>query len=130
MREGDRFIQKPATPDQLRDAISNILASVAVGPLVDLRGVIFDRPGQRLGGEGNFEQLTPTEFRLLDYLLTTRGRIAATDELLQNVWHYTSDTASSDVVRSHLKNLRAKIRRVNEGNDLIETIPRRGYRLT
>jgi DNA-binding winged helix-turn-helix (wHTH) protein len=32
-------------------------------------------------------------------------------------------------VRSRLKNLRAKLRSVNEGRDLIETIPRRGYRL-
>jgi DNA-binding response OmpR family regulator len=130
IREGDRFVQKPATPEHLREAVSDILATAFVGPIVDLGGVTFDRPGQRIGGNGNYEQLTPLEYRLLDYLLSRRGQIAATDQLLQNVWNYNSDTASSDVVRSHLKNLRAKIRRVNDGQDLIETIPRRGYRLS
>jgi hypothetical protein len=36
---------------------------------------------------------------------------------------YTSGTAYSEAVRSHLKNLRAKIRRVNVARDLIEAAP-------
>ncbi len=74
-------------------------------------------------------QLTPIEFRLFDYLGGIRGSIALTAELLDHAWHYTSGTASSEVARAHLKKRRRKIRRVNEGRDLIETIQRRGYRV-
>jgi DNA-binding response OmpR family regulator len=130
LREGDRLVRRPVTPDELRAAVDDtIRAAYELSAQIDLSGVRFDRPGQRLIRGGEIEQLTLTEFHLLDYLASVRGTIASSAELLDHVWHYTSGTASSEVVRSHLKNLRAKIRRVNEGRDLIETIPRRGYRL-
>ena len=129
IREGVRFIRKPASADDLRDAVANALTPFNLGPQIDLAGLGFDRAGQRLLRDGGSEQLTPIEFRLLDHLATRRGSIARTEDLLEDVWHYTKGTASSDVVRSHMKNLRAKIRRVNDGQDIIETIPRRGYRL-
>jgi two-component system OmpR family response regulator len=130
MRDADRLVRKPVTPDQLRGAIDETLrAAYEMGAQVNLSGVTFDRVGHRLIRGAEVEQLTLTEFHLLDYLASVRGTIASSAELLDHVWHYTSGTASSEVVRSHLKNLRRKIRAVNEGHDLIETIPRRGYRL-
>jgi two-component system OmpR family response regulator len=129
-RDGDRLVRKPASSGELRAAVAELLrASELMGNQLDLSGVTFDRAGQRLRRGAEVEQLTLTEFHLLDYLASVRGTIASSAELLDHVWHYTGGTASSEVVRSHLKNLRAKIRRVNEGRDLIETIPRRGYRL-
>jgi DNA-binding response OmpR family regulator len=129
-RDGDRLVRKPASPDELRAAIDDTLhAAYEFGTQLNVSGVTFDRLGQRLIRGAEIEQLTLTEFHLLDYLASVRGTIASSAELLDHVWHYTSGTASSEVVRSHLKNLRRKIRRVNEGRDLIETIPRRGYRL-
>jgi two-component system OmpR family response regulator len=130
LRDGDRFVRKPASSGELRAAVAELLrAAEVMGNQLDLSGVTFDRAGQRLRRGAEVEQLTLTEFHLLDYLASVRGTIASSAELLDHVWHYTGGTASSEVVRSHLKNLRAKIRRVNEGRDLIETIPRRGYRL-
>ena len=130
LRHGDRFVSKPASSGELRAAIAELLRDAEVmGTQLDLSGVTFDRVGQRLRRGAEVEQLTLTEFHLLDYLASVRGTIASTAELLDHVWHYASGSASSEVVRSHLKNLRAKIHRVNEGRDLIETIPRRGYRL-
>jgi DNA-binding response OmpR family regulator len=128
--ESDRLVRKPASADELRKAVAAVLAGEALGPQVDLgAGLIFDRTGQRIMRDGLSEQLTPIEFRLLDYLASVRGDIASAQDLLEHVWHYTQATASSEVVRSHLKNLRVKIRRVNAGQDIVETIPRRGYRL-
>jgi DNA-binding response OmpR family regulator len=130
LRDGDRLVQKPASSGELRAAVAELLrASEVMGNQLDLCGVTFDRVGQRLRRGAEVAQLTLTESHLLDYLASVRGTIASSAELLDHVWHYTGGTASSEVVRSHLKNLRHKIRAVNEGRDLIETIPRRGYRL-
>jgi len=100
------------------------------GPEVNLAGLTFDRPGQRIHRGDLFEQLTPIEFRLLQYLASSRGNIVSAQDLLEHIWNYTQATASTEVVRSHLKNLRAKVRRVNDNQDIIETVPRRGYRLS
>ncbi len=130
LREGDRLLHKPARSGELSAAVAELIrAAQLLGSEVNLGGLTFDRVGQRLVRGGNEEQLTQTEFHLLDYLASVRGTIASSDELLDHVWHYSSGTASSEVVRSHMKNLRAKIRRVNKGQDLVKTIPRRGYRL-
>jgi DNA-binding response OmpR family regulator len=112
----------------LRAAAANAFGDTPDGREMKVEGMTFDRSGQRLISGDAAQHLTPIEFRLLDYLVSVRGAIATTSELLENVWHYEAATASSDVVRSHMKNLRAKIRAL-AGADLIETIPRRGYRL-
>jgi len=38
-------------------------------------------------------------------------------------------TGSRDVVRTHMRNLRAKIRHTTAGREIVRTLPRRGYRL-
>lgn len=126
LQDTDRSVRKPATADDLLGAVAKALAPV----VVEFGDLTFDRTGQRIVGGDLSEQLTPIEFRLLDHLAGARGSIVSTQDLLEHVWHYTQADASTEVVRSHLKNLRAKIRRVNAGQDIIETIPRRGYRLT
>lgn len=131
IREGDRIVRKPASSDDLRNAVASALGAGKLSEVIDLVGLTFDRPGQRILNGDLAETLTPIEFRLLEYLSSVRGSIARTEDLLEHVWQYSRETSSSDVVRSHMKNLRAKMRRVvSDGKDPIETIPRRGYRLT
>ena len=89
----------------------------------------LDRTTHELKGNGVHVQLTPTEFRLLKYLAQRQGAIASSEELLEKVWEFYPGTGSSELVRSHVRNLRAKVRIAAPGRDLIQTVPRRGYRL-
>ncbi len=73
--------------------------------------------------------MTSTEFRLMEYLAQRQGVIASSEELLEKVWEFHPGTGSSELVRSHVKNLRAKVRIAAPGRELIQTVPRRGYRL-
>jgi DNA-binding response OmpR family regulator len=130
IRDGDQVVAKPVAADDLRSAISAALHSSTVEVAsVEIAGVTFDRSQQRLVSDGGAVQLTPIEFQLMDYLVRANGAIASTEDLLQNVWRYAPGTGSSDVIRSHLKNLRSKLREITASPDLIETVPRRGYRL-
>jgi two-component system OmpR family response regulator len=127
----DELVIKPCSAKDVRQAVERALAaSHHSRPSVMLVGDLqLDRATQELRGNGVHVQLTPTEFRLIEYLAQRQGAIASSEELLENVWEFYPGTGSSDLVRSHMRNLRAKIRIAAPSLELIQTVPRRGYRL-
>ncbi len=56
------------------------------------------------------------------------GVVVGADELLEKVWGFFPRTGSRDLVRAHMRNLRAKISRTTAGREVVRTLPRRGYR--
>ena len=70
--------------------------------------------------------LTALEFRLLKHLLDRRGRVQTRDQLLEEVWGYSSDVTTR-TVDTHIKRLREKL--LGVGN-CIQTIRGVGYRFT
>lgn len=92
--------------------------------------VTLDSVSRELRNEGTSVQLTPTEFRLMYYLAQRRGSIVSSEELLEKVWEFYPGTGSSELVRSHVRNLRSKLKVLTGGSDLVQTVLRRGYRLT
>ena len=69
--------------------------------------------------------LTALEFRLLKHLLDRRGRVQTRDQLLEEVWGYSSDVTTR-TVDTHIKRLREKL--LGAGH-CIQTIRGVGYRL-
>lgn len=131
IRDGDQVVAKPVAAADLVSAVVTALDEPAgQADEVDLAGVTLDRQQQQLRSPGGSVQLTPIEFQLMDYLARAGGNITSTEALLRDVWNYAPGTGSSDVIRSHLKNLRAKLREIEVSPDLIQTVPRRGYRLS
>ncbi len=128
----DEVVIKPCSAKDVRQALERALAAAHhARPSVVLVGDLrLDRTTQELRGDGVQVQLTPTEFRLIEYLAQRQGAIASSTELLEKVWEFHPGTGSSDLVRSHVRNLRAKIRIAAPSRELIQTVPRRGYRLT
>ncbi len=80
----------------------------------DMRVKCSDRP----------VKLTRKEFALLEHLIKTEGRVAARQQLLDNVWGYSyfGDTRTLDV---HIRRLRQKL---DECGTCIETVVGVGYR--
>ncbi len=69
-------------------------------------------------------KLTAIEFKLLHYLMTTKGRVASRDTLLDHVWGYDS-MLTTRTVDTHVKRLRSKLGRSGK---YLETIRGVGYR--
>ncbi len=69
-------------------------------------------------------RMTAIEFKLLKYLLTTKGRVATRDMLLDQVWGYEA-ALTTRTVDTHVKRLREKL---GKAGDYIETIRGIGYR--
>jgi DNA-binding response OmpR family regulator len=126
----DALLGKPFRPQQLEEALQPLLgAGTAPAPrTLSGGGLSLDRGLFALTGEAGTTTLTPTEFRLLEYLMERPGVVVSADELLEKVWGFFPHTGSRDIVRTHMRNLRAKIRHTTAGRDIVRTLPRRGYR--
>jgi len=74
-------------------------------------------------------QLTSTEHRLLRYLMEHPNQALSPGHLLQAVWEYPPNTGDPDLVRAHVRNLRAKIEQDN-GRKYIRTIHGVGYMIS
>jgi two-component system, OmpR family, response regulator len=71
-------------------------------------------------------KLSPTEFRLLRYLMLNPGRVLTRAQLLDHVWDYDF-RGSTTVVSTYVAYLRRKLARY--GPDMIHTQRAVGYRL-
>jgi two-component system phosphate regulon response regulator PhoB len=75
-------------------------------------------------------ELTPREFRLLDYLLRHPGQVLDRDTLLERVWgEMSSLELDPKTVDVHVRWLRIKLERDAASPQLITTVRGRGYRL-
>ena len=72
--------------------------------------------------------LTPKEFLLLEHLMEHPGQVFTRAMLLDKLWELDRDSGEA-TVRTHLTNLRRKIKQVGCAAELIETVYGVGYRL-
>ena len=126
----DALLSKPFHPEELEEALQPLLGTpTAPAPrTLSGGGLSLDRGLFALAGDAGSITLTPTEFRLLEYLMERPGVVVSADELLEKVWGFFPQTGSRDIVRTHMRNLRAKIRHTTPGREIVRTLPRRGYR--
>lgn len=72
-------------------------------------------------------QLTSTEFRLLHHLMSLPDQAHSVRELLDKVWQYPAGAGDPDLVRAHIRNLRAKLEQDSGTPAYIYTIHGVGY---
>ena len=79
-----------------------------------------------LFGESGAMPLTPKAFDTLLYLVENNGRVLTRDEIMTEVW------PDSFVEENNLAQNISILRKAlgTEGNKLIETVPKRGYRFS
>jgi DNA-binding response OmpR family regulator len=76
---------------------------------------------------GQLIDLSPTEYRILEYLMFRPRAIVSKRELLEHLYDYTWEH-HSNVIEAHVSNLRKRLRTAGE-EATVETVRGRGYRL-
>ncbi len=71
--------------------------------------------------------LSPTEYRILEYLMFRPRVVVSKRELLEHLYDFTWEH-HSNVIEAHISNLRKKLRGVTD-SEVLETLRGRGYRL-
>lgn len=73
-------------------------------------------------------RLTPKEYALIELLIRNGRRVLSRSVIMNHLWS-VDEAPGEEAVKAHLKGLRAKLRRANAPEDLIETVHGVGYRL-
>ncbi len=125
---GDDYVVKPFELAELRARIAALVRRGTRdrgGNLLQFGDLVLDSGTYRAVISGEEIQLTSTEHRLLRYLMEHPDQALSPSHLLQAVWEYPPNTGDPDLVRAHVRNLRAKIER--DGRRYIRTIHGVGY---
>jgi two-component system response regulator RegX3 len=98
-------------------------------PMLDVGGLRLEPADRTVSvGDGEPVRLTQLEFQLLLLLMTHKGQVIPTDDLVERVWGY-AETGSRDLVRGLVSRLRAKLGDSPQAPTYVETVPGVGYRL-
>jgi two-component system OmpR family response regulator len=127
---GDDYVTKPFSLEELIARIRAILRRTG-GPADDGRLVAgdleLDPVGHQVLRGGRPVSLSPTEFRLLAYLMANADRVVSKPQILDHVWAYDFGGDMS-IVESYISYVR---RKVDSGADgaakLIHTVRGVGY---
>lgn len=126
----DDYLVKPFDPDVLRAQVRALLrrAGRPLARVLHWGELQLDRDGHGARFREQDLHLTAIEHRLLEALLRTGGATCSKEQLLQAVWNW-EDAPGSESLRSHVKNLRAKLSAAGAPADLVETVYGVGFRL-
>lgn len=124
----DDYVVKPFSRDELMARVKAILRRAVpdrVADVLTIADVKLDRAAHRVTRGPREVRLGPTEFRLLEFLMQSRGRVLSRAQLLDGVWGRDTfvDERTVDV---HIGRLRKALVRGKE-RDPIRTVRGTGY---
>lgn len=127
---GDDYVTKPFSLDELIARIKAVLrrtiqedeeSVLAVGPIT------MDQDTHEVTVDGTSIELSPTEFKLLRYLMQNANRVLSKVQILDHVWEYDFN-GDAGIVESYISYLRRKLDPLTE-ESLIQTKRGFGYML-
>jgi DNA-binding response OmpR family regulator len=98
--------------------------TVTLPPTLECGDVLVD-PSRRVALRGGRRlELSPKELAVLEYLMSSAGRVVSAEELLERVWDEAADPFTT-TVKTTIRRLRAKLGEP----PVVETIREGGYRI-
>ena len=129
-RGGDDYVTKPFSLEELVARIRAVLRrtgardAAAMASRLTYADLVLDDDTHEVWRAGEAVELSPTEFRLLRYLLQNPGRVLSKRQILEHVWEYDFG-GDGNVVESYVSYLRKKVDTVEPR--LLHTVRGVGY---
>ncbi|HEU4426295.1 MAG TPA: response regulator transcription factor [Pilimelia sp.] len=124
---GDDYVTKPFSLEELTARIRAVLRRTAgeqLPPRLAFADLELDEETHEVYRAGQRIQLSPTEFKLLRYLMLNPNRVLSKAQILDHVWNYDF-RGDDNIVESYISYLRRKIDTVQPR--LIHTLRGVGY---
>jgi two-component system OmpR family response regulator len=126
----DDYVTKPFSIEELIERVKAVLRRASGSGPGDHRlsyaDLELDEETRDVWRAGRLVELTPTEYKLLHYLLANARRVLTRDQILENVWDYTF-AGNASVLETYISYLRQKVDNVDP--PLIHTVRGVGYSL-
>jgi DNA-binding response OmpR family regulator len=130
---GDDYVSKPFELAELTARVRALIRRgqrnvVMESPVLEIGGLRLDSDMHQISVDDQLPvQLTATEHRLLRYLMEHANQALSPQHLLEAVWDYPPDTGDPDLVRAHVRNLRAKLETEETSPRFLRTVHGVGY---
>ncbi|MDY6055762.1 response regulator transcription factor [Micrococcus sp.] len=109
---GDDYVTKPFSLDEVVARIRAVLRRTASldddGAVLRVDDLELDDDAHEVRRGGEVVELSPTEFKLLRYLMMNPNRVLSKAQILDHVWEYDFNGDAS-IVESYISYLRRKI---------------------
>ena len=126
----DDYVTKPFSIEELVERVKAVLRRAhGKGPgehRLSYADLVLDEETREVWRAGHPIELTPTEYKLLHYLLANARRVLTREQILARVWEYTFSSNAS-VLETYISYLRQKIDVYEPA--LIQTVRGVGYSL-
>jgi two-component system OmpR family response regulator len=127
---GDDYLTKPFSLEELVLRIEAVLRRAGGiqldSVLLTVGDLSLDEDAHRVWRGGEEVTLSPTEYRLLRYLLLNRGRVVSKHQILEHVWDY-GFAGDPNAVETYVSYLRRKLD--DRDAHVIRTVRGFGYTL-
>ena len=111
---GDDYVTKPFSLDELTFRIEAVLRRTSSrdgrppSTRLSCGHVVLDEANHRVWSDGDEVALTPTEFRLLHYLLVNVERVLTRAQILDHVWSYDFE-GDWQIIETYVSSVRKKL---------------------
>lgn len=128
----DDYITKPFDLGEVAARVESALRrsqrQIQVNSVFRYKDLMLDASAKRVTVKGAEIDLTAKEYQILEMLVRNEARVFTKASLYESVWReeYLGD---DNAVKTHISNLRCKLKKANPDNDYIETVWGLGYRL-
>jgi two-component system response regulator BaeR len=123
----DDYICKPFSPREVVARVKAVLRRTGGGQTIHSSGLVLDESRYQASINGYQLDLTAVEFKLLQFLVASPGRIYGRQQLMDRI--YPDQRIVSDrTIDSHIKKLRKKIAGVTPGAEIIHSVYGVGYK--
>jgi len=126
----DDYVTKPFSIEELVERVKAVLRrSSGAGPgehKLSYHDLSLDEETREVWRAGRLIELTPTEYKLLHYLLANARRVLTREQILEAVWDYTF-AGNASVLETYISYLRSKVDATEPS--LIQTVRGVGYSL-
>jgi two-component system OmpR family response regulator len=126
---GDDYLTKPFSLDEVVARIQAILRRTKTvdteSAVIDAGAVVINQDAHEVTIEGKLVDLSPTEYKLLRYLVMNPDRVLTKAQILDHVWEYDFN-GDMGIVESYVSYLRKKLDPISS-RPLIQTKRGVGY---
>lgn len=126
------YVLKPFRPKELIARVRSLLQrreqAEEMREKLAFDKLIMDLDAQRVTSQGKVIEVSPLEFRLLQYLMQNIGVVVSKEDLLKYVWGYVDIAGDMNLIEVAVRRLRRKLELDPTQPRYIKTVWGAGYR--